>query len=222
MVHELTLQEIKQVTHDVSLLTFNRPDGFEFEAGQATELALHKDGWKGEARPFTMTSRPNDKHLEFVIKSYPSHGGVTEQIPTLGMTDQVTASDPFGAISDQGKGVFLAAGAGITPFISILRKQHEEGVSGSQLVFANKTDDDIILQEMWQSMATVDASFVISDQSDTAHIAGQIDAEMLKGLIADYDQPFYICGPSGFVDSMRDALVEIGVSNDKIITEDGW
>ena len=222
MGHTLTLQDIRPVTHDTYQLTFNRPDGFAFEAGQATELTLRKDGWRDESRPFTMTSRPNDPHLEFVIKSYPDHDGVTEQIPTLGLADQVTAAEPFGAITDRGPGVFIAGGAGITPFISILRKHQEEGTSGSRLIFSNKTDRDIILQDMWRSMPGVDATFIVSDQKDTAHVKGRLDKAMLQDLIGDTEQPFYICGPGGMVDDVRTALKEIGVAKDRIHTEDGW
>ncbi len=222
MTYTLTLQDIVPVTHDTYQLTFNRPEGFEFEAGQATELTLQKEGWTDESRPFTMTSRPNDKHLEFVIKSYPDHDGVTEQIPTLGMTDQVKAADPFGAITDHGPGVFIAGGAGITPFISILRKQQEDGTSGSHLIFSNKTDKDIILQDMWQSMPGVETTFVVSDQKDTAHVKGRLDKTMLEDLVEDKGQPFYICGPGGMVDDVRSALKEMGVAEGRIYTEDGW
>lgn len=222
MTNTLTLQEISQLTPDTYQLTFNRPDGFDFQSGQATELAIQKDGLKDKSRPFTMTSRPSDPHLEFVIKSYPDHDGVTQHIPKLAMTDEVTATDPFGAITDRGAGVFIAGGAGITPFISILRKQQQEGVSGSQLIFANKTDADIILQETWQSMPTVSQSFVISDQPDTDFIKGRVDADLLRDHVANFDQPFYLCGPGGMVDAVRDTLTSIGVAKDRIITEDGW
>lgn len=222
MTHTLTLQDTTRLTPDTYQLTFNRPEGFGFEAGQAAELAIQKDGLKSEGRPFTMTSRPSDPHLEFVIKSYPDHDGVTQHIPALGMTDQVTATDPFGAITDHGPGVFIAGGAGITPFISILRKHQEMGEAPSKLIFANKTKDDIILRDMWQSMAGVDATFVVSDGATDDMRSGQIDKAMLEDLITDKDQPFYLCGPGGMVDSVRETLRDMGVADQHIITEDGW
>lgn len=222
MTHTLTLQEIEAVTPDTYKLTFNRPDGFDFEAGQATELAILKDGLKDEGRPFTMTSRPNDKHLEFVIKSYPDHNGVTAEIPKLGMTDQVSATDPFGAITDHGPGVFIAGGAGVTPFISILRKQQEEGEAKAQLIFANKTEADIILKDMWQSMPNVTETFVVDEAQNTDLRTGQIDKALLQELVDDIAQPFYICGPGGLVDSVREMLRSMGVDDQNIITEDGW
>ena len=222
MSHTLTLQQIAPVTHDTWHLTFNRPADFTFKPGQAAELALMRDGWRDEGRPFTMTSQPDQPSLEFVIKSYPSHDGVTEQIPTLGIGDQVSAEGPFGAITDHGPGVFLAAGAGVTPFIAILKKHQKEGTTGDHLIFSNKTDADIILKDTFDSLAGCETTYVVTDQEDTAHLHGMLDRKMLADLVSDKEQPFYICGPEGFVDAMRDALKEIGVMDDHIVTEDGW
>lgn len=109
MTFSLTLQDIKPVTHDTYQLTFDRPDGFNFEVGQATHFALDQSGWRDEDRAFTMTSLPGDSDkLEFVIKSYPSHDGVTERIPALQPGAQVIAEEPAGAITDHGPGTFIA------------------------------------------------------------------------------------------------------------------
>lgn len=222
MTHTLVLQEIAPVTHDTFELTFNRPPEFEFSPGQAAELAFNKDGIKDEGRPFTMTSQPSDASMTFVIKSYPEHDGVTQHIPDLGIGDMAEAEGPFGAITDHGPGVFLAAGAGVTPFIAILKKHDREGIKGDTLIFSNKTDDDIILKETWESLSGVTPHFYVSNQEDTDFQSGQIDKAALESLVEDKAQPFYICGPGGFVDAMRDALKEMGVEKDKIITEDGW
>lgn len=222
MTHALVLQEITPVTHDTYHLTFNRPDGFDFDPGQATELTFKKDGIADEGRPFTMISQPGEASLSFVIKSYPEHDGVTEHVPDLQIGDQAEAADPFGAITDHGPGVFLAAGAGVTPFIAILKKHAAEGVTGDSLIFSNKTEADIILKDTWESLSGVEPTYVITDQNDTDHRKGQLDKAALQELIDDFDQPFYICGPGGFVDAMRDALTDLGVSKDRLVIEEGW
>ena len=222
MTHKLTLKSIAPVTHDTWHLIFDRPEGFDFEPGQATHWALDKDGWRDEDRAFTMTSHPEAQVVEFVIKSYPDHDGVTEQIPDMQPGDAIIAEDPAGAITDHGPGVFLAAGAGVTPFIAILDKHDREGVTGDHLIFANKTDRDIILKDKWDAMEGLRATHVISDQPDTAHERGQIDKDMLQDLLRDLDQTFYICGPQGFVDAMRDALTELSVPKDRMVIENGW
>ena len=95
-------------------------------------------------------------------------------------------------------------------------------MTGAQLIFANQTEKDIILREMWQSMANVDETFVVSKEENTGLRTGMIDKAMLKDLVSDLDQPFYICGPGPMVDSVRNDLKELGVAEERIITEDGW
>ena len=68
------------VTHDVRRYRVEKPDGFSFEPGQATDVALDKEGWREETRPFTFTALPDADTLEFTIKSYHDHDGVTHQL----------------------------------------------------------------------------------------------------------------------------------------------
>ena len=225
MTHTLTLRNIRAVTHDTNELTFDRPEGFDFTPGQATELTLLKDGWRDEARPFTFTSQPEDDDLQFVIKSYPSHDGVTEQIGRMAPGDQVQIGDAWGAIEDKGPGVFFAGGAGITPFIPILRRKAKDGeIAGNTLVFGALTQRDLILRKEWDAMEGLETRYVLSEEDAPNHDHGQIDLEVVNTYVAgtgEGDHMFYICGPDPMIDAVRDNLTALGVSKDRIVTEDG-
>ena len=223
MPDTLTLQQIAPVTHDTHRLVFDRPEGFEFTPGQATHMALDRDGWRDKDRPFTMTSHPDEPMLEFVIKSYPSHNGVPQQIGMMEKGDKVIAQDPVGAISDRGPGVFIAGGAGITPFIPILRKRAKaENLEGCELIFANKTEDDIILRDEWNDMAGLNVHYLVSDDKDSNLHHGMVDKDYLQTTISDFDQWFYLCGPGKMVNSVRESLKSLGARADRIVTEEGW
>ena len=223
MPDKITLKAKNPVTHDTNHYVFSRPEGMSFEPGQAAELAIKKEGWKDEGRPFTFTSMPDDQDLEFVIKTYPDHDGVTEQMAMLEPGAEVTLDGPFGAIQDQGPGVFLAAGAGITPFIPILKQRDMQGRAGDcTLIFSNKSEKDIILRDQWESMQGLKTVFVVTDESSDDLHSGEIDKAFLEEHIGNFDQKFYLCGPGGFVDAMRDALQELGAKEGSIVTEDGW
>ena len=100
-----------------------------------------------EKRPFTFTCLPNDDYLEFTIKTYPSHKGVTNELLQLKQEDELILHDVFGAIAYKGEGVFIAGGAGVTPFISIFRfLRSKNEIGGNKLIFANKRKADIILK----------------------------------------------------------------------------
>ncbi|KAA2312892.1 flavodoxin reductase [Pseudooceanicola sediminis] len=223
MAHKLTLKEKTSLTHDVNQYVFTRPEGVEFTPGQATELSLEDPAWQDEGRPFTFTSQPEDSTLEFVIKSYPSHDGVTEQLGALKPGQSVEIVDPFGAISDAGPGTFIAAGAGLTPFIPILRHRMQAGtLKGCRLIYTNKSEADIILREEWEAMRDLETVFTVTDEPGKTVRRARVDQAFLAGVIDDFSQRFYLCGPGDFVDDVRDALKALGAKADRIITEEGW
>jgi ferredoxin-NADP reductase len=222
MTYTLTLQSIEPVTHDTHHLVFNKPDGYDYTPGQACDFALAKDGWRDQQRPFTFTGLPTDSTLEFVIKSYPDHDGVTEQIAKMQMADQVEISDPWGAIEDKGPGVFIAGGAGITPFIAVLKRrlQTHGSLADCHLVFSNKTEKDIILRDAFTSMSGLNCNFIVTDEPESELARGQIDAEYLAPIVAQTDGPIYICGPEPMIDDMSKCLRDLDVSEHRIVTED--
>lgn len=81
--HIVTVKSIGKVTHDVLGIATTKPDGYLYNPGQATEIAINKPGWEEERRPFTFTNLQNDDHLEFTIKTYPERKGVTMSCLTL-------------------------------------------------------------------------------------------------------------------------------------------
>src|SRR6056297_3367305 len=148
MPHTVTIKDVKNVTHDVKQLRFEKPDGYSFTPGQATEVSIDKDDWREEKRPFTFTSLNEDDYLEFTIKIYKDHEGVTAELDKLVVGDQLKIGPAWGAISYQGEGYFLAGGAGITPFIAIFRDLAKKNkLKGNKLIFGNKEEKDIILKD---------------------------------------------------------------------------
>lgn len=151
MSYTLNIQDIREVTHDVRQIRLEKPEEYTFIPGQATEVAVDREGWRDKGRPFTFTSLDTDPYLEFVIKIYPDHGGVTDQIGTLSAGDRLIIGDPWGTITYKGEGTFLAGGAGVTPFIAILRDLHRKGeIGNNRLIFSNKTERDVILKEKFR------------------------------------------------------------------------
>jgi ferredoxin-NADP reductase len=81
--HLVKIKSIKHITHDVSQIVTEKPPHYSFTPGQTTEIAISKNDWKNEKRPFTFTALPDSDFLEFTIKTYPSHDGVTKELLQL-------------------------------------------------------------------------------------------------------------------------------------------
>lgn len=222
MSYALTLKSIEPVTPDVFKLRFDKPAGLGVQPGQAVDLALDKDNWREEKRPFTPTSRPSDGFLEFTIKSYPEHDGVTEQIAKMQPGDRVLVDEPWGAIEDEGKGWFIAGGAGVTPMIAILRKRLEDKgtLDGCELIFSNSKEEDIIYRDEFEQMDGLKTYFTVTDQDSADVHTRKIDKSLLKERIEPGKGKCYICGPDGMVEDIAGALKEIGVAEDDIIIEE--
>ncbi|HUH25013.1 MAG TPA: FAD-binding oxidoreductase, partial [Flavobacterium sp.] len=109
---------VEHLTHDVLRIVAEKPASLSYIVGQAVDVSFNKEGWKNELRAFTFTSLPNEEHIEFSIKTYPSHKGVTQQLLSANQGDELIIHDVFGAIHYKGEGIFIAGGAGVTPFIA--------------------------------------------------------------------------------------------------------
>jgi cytochrome-b5 reductase len=208
------------VTHDVKRFILTRPDGFRFTPGQGTLVAINREGLREDGHPFTPTSLAADRVLEFTIKAYPEHHGLTEKLHALRPGDELILGEVFGTIQYQGPGVFIAGGAGITPFIAILRQLAREGnLAGHSLLFSNKTRDDIILEREFRHYLGDRALFTLTRESSPLYEKRRVDAKFLKERIRNFDQAFYVCGPPAFVEDITQLVQSLGAKSDSVLFE---
>ena len=217
--HTVKILEIEELTHDVRRIVTEKPENYTFNPGQATEVAINRPGMKEERRPFTFTSTNDDNNLEFIIKVYHTEG-VTDVIGELETGDQLLIHDVWGAIEYKGPGYFLAGGAGITPFVAILRQLHKEGnVDGNKLFFSNKKEEDIILKNELDDILNGNAKYLLSREQKDNYFSGRIDKEFLKKQVEDFDRYFYICGTPEMTEELITTLKELGVKEEKMVYE---
>lgn len=220
-MNTLQIKHIEKITHDVLQIRTNKPSGLDFKPGQATELFINKNGWKEKGRPFTFTSLPANPDLEFVIKTYPDHNGVTEKLLNLKVGDELLQNEVFGNIYFRGEGTFIAGGAGLTPLIAILRDRNQNGKNeDNKLIFANKTKADIILKDELNDMLGKHFINILSEEDTGKYAHGHIDKNFLKSHILNLQQKFYICGPEPMIKSVVKDLKDIGVDDENIIVEE--
>lgn len=220
MEYIVKILDLKQVTHDVKSFKVEKPDDYHFIPGQATEASIHKPGLEEERRPFTFTSLNADDFLELTIKRYPDHHGITEQLHQLKIGDELIVRDVWGAIEYKGPGYFIAGGAGITPFISILRQLHaDKQLAGNTLYFSNKTGEDIIYEQELREMIGDHAVFVLTREKKQGYVNGRIDNGFIKQRIVDFDRPFYICGPDQMVQDLNTTLETLGARPESLVFE---
>jgi ferredoxin-NADP reductase len=208
------------VTYNVKRFIVGKPPGYTFISGQATDVSINTPVLKNELRPFTFTTVNESDYLEFIIKIYKGHNGITEKLGEINAGDELILHDVFGTIRYQGEGLFIAGGAGITPFISIFRELKKENkLTGNTLLFANRTPADIILGDELKEMLGPNCINILEQPGSPDQKAGYIDKKMLEQYAGKKTKHYYICGPDKFTAIMIENLQELGVDKSKIVFE---
>ncbi|MGP8217639.1 MAG: FAD-binding oxidoreductase [Bacteroidia bacterium] len=217
----LKVLETNYITHDVKRFVLEKPPGYSFIPGQSVNVSINLPEWKNELRPFTFTGIPDDNYLEFMIKIYRNHNGVTKKLESINEGDELILHDVFGEIQYRENGVFIAAGSGITPFLSIFRYLYRQRrVRENLLIYSNKTSEDVIMEESLHTMLKDNFITIFTREHVVGFAEKRIDRDFLIDHIGNFKQHFYICGPESFVKDLREILQNLGATVDHIIFED--
>jgi ferredoxin-NADP reductase len=218
--HIVKILATEKVTHNVRRFKVEKPEGYSFIPGQATEVAINRERWEQERMPFTFTALKDWDHQEFTIKIYDDHDGVTHQLGQLQAGDSLILHDVWGAIQYNGEGTFIAGGAGVTPFIAIFRQLYKDHkIGGNKLIFSNKTSADIILKDEFTKMLGDQFINTLTQEKTTEYDNRLIDQAYLAEKISDFSQHFYICGPDPMVQAIQEALQKLGAAQSVIVVE---
>ena len=226
--YELTA--IHRDTHDTKTFCFALPDEATLDMLPGDHLYVHAtiDG-KMIKRPYTPSSVPGTTgYFDLTIKRYES-GLVSKYVHDREVGDTVLMSGPNTGghwIDGMAKKVgFVAGGTGITPMISIIRWILAKCLDVELfLVFANKTETDIIFREEWEGNVREHATFHCYHVLERPPAAwsqgtGRITEEILRRQLPPPgpDTVIFLCGPPLMVDTLEDTLKGIGYSEQSII-----
>ncbi|NEU07009.1 flavodoxin reductase [Flavihumibacter sp. R14] len=219
--HIVKVLKTEMLTHNVKHFTVEKPAGYTFVSGQATDVSINTASLRNELRPFTFTSINSSAFLEFIIKIYKGHQGITELLEQINPGDELVLHEVFGTITYKGPGLFIAGGAGITPFISILRQlRSERKLAGNSLLFGNRTVADLFLHQELKGMLGYNY-WDILEKSDDSSIPGRlIDRKLLSEHVNRGNEFYYVCGPETFTAIMVDHLKNLGIAKSRIIIEE--
>jgi predicted ferric reductase len=215
---------VKWETKDTSTLLVEPQQPFSFKPGQFCFLRLNKNRLYAR-HPFTISSSPEDKFLNFTMKIT---GRFTKTAAQLKKGEEVIVDGPFGifTIEDNKKNlVFIAGGVGITPFMSILKSQIQRGNNQPiTLIYGSKKVENIIfkkeldeIKEKWLKKV-----YVLSNEKITneGYEYGYITTEIIKKYVKNIKgSVFYICGPELMKDKITRVLRNIGVERRNIKIE---
>jgi ferredoxin-NADP reductase len=213
---------------------FERPDGFEFRAGQAIDVTVlnpPETDDEGNIRTFSIASPPFEDRLMIatrmrnsackrVLKSMPLGTDIQIDGPSGSLTLHKNSSKPA---------VFLAGGIGITPFLSILRQaEHEKLPHQLYLFYSNRRPEDAPFLDTLNELQKTNPNFrfvptmtaIGKSHQKWIGQTGVIDSSMVANTVSSVQGPiYYIAGPPVMVRAMRQVIVAAGADEDDIRTE---
>ncbi|TPI32609.1 iron-sulfur cluster-binding domain-containing protein [Mesorhizobium sp. B3-2-1] len=219
-----------QETSDVVTLVFERVDGrgFDFRAGQSTTIRF---GWNGEhfSRVFTIASPPSrPQRIALTIKAA-KDGKATRILHDhfgAGATAEIGKAGGMFTLEGRAfqKALFLCAGSGVTPFMSMLRSLSDAGSDlDICLIQCARTPGDLLFEDELRSFAQLPGlrvETVCSQASGAFGAGGRLDMTKLAELVPDAaERSAFLCGPTAFMEAMRRYLLELGVPAREIFEE---
>lgn len=213
-----------RITHNTQLFRFKIGENQVAGVPVGQHVSLQVATAKSKAsRHYTPVS-PIDKKGSFdlVIKLY-EDGKVTPIIHGLEIGDKARIRGPSGSFKyspNTHKNIgMLAAGTGITPMWKIIQAvvQDTQDKAELKLLFANRTEDDVLFQKDLDTFAQdprVSINYLFSQPKnpDAASLQGRISEDLVKAHMPppSDDTLILVCGPRGFVKSAIDYLKELG------------
>src|SRR3569833_574144 len=218
--HIVKILATRMVTHNVKEFDIVFLVGFFFLPGQATDVSLNQKGLEDVLHPFTFTSLNDWDLLQFTIKLYTDHDGMTHKLKNVNVGDELIIHDVWGAINYKGPGLFIAGGTGVTPFIANLRQLYKDNkINDCKLLFANKTSKDIILRNEFETMLGDNFINILDSSDDRNIMEGLINKQLLAIYAPATVKYYYVCGQDKFTEAMVKYLEELGKTKDQIIIE---
>jgi ferredoxin-NADP reductase len=234
-MHESKLRGREQVAHGTMAFHFDKPAGYKFRPGQAIDIVLLKPP-AGDAQSarhtFSIVSAPFEKEL--VIATRMRDSAFKRALGALPIGASIAIEGPFGSLTlhnDRARAaVFIAGGIGITPFMSVVRQAAHDGLQQRLvLLYFNRRPEDAAylaeLQELEQRNPQFHliATMTLMSRSSQPWSGSQglIDAALVKRATAALTNPiYYLAGPPGMVEAMRQTLNDAGVDDDDIRSEE--
>lgn len=233
--YELKLKRRETVAEGTMAFHFEKPEGFQFKAGQAIDLSLiepPETDAEGNTRAFSLISAPFETELAFATRMRDT--AFKRVLKTLPAESPVRVAGPFGRFTlhnDASRpAVFLAGGIGITPFFSIVKQAFQERLPHRLFLFySNKRPEEAAFLEELTKLEQMNPNFrfigtmteMEKSKLPWAGTTTHIGAELLKQILGQLNGPvYYSAGPPGMVAAMCMMLKEAGVDDDDIRTEE--
>jgi ring-1,2-phenylacetyl-CoA epoxidase subunit PaaE len=234
--HPLTVAWVEELTDDAVAVTFDVPEDlvedYRFTPGQA--LTLRRiDGDRDERRSYSICA-PMGAQPRIGVREVPGGFFSSYLVHQVRPGDRIDVLPPSGTftadLSVPGDHVFVVAGSGITPVLSLAGSVLRDGRSTVTVFYGNRRTDTVMFADELADLKDrygprLQLVHVLSRESRGVELtSGRLDGARLRALVdklvdAAHVDHWWLCGPHGMVGDARALLAELGVAADKLHQE---
>jgi ring-1,2-phenylacetyl-CoA epoxidase subunit PaaE len=234
--HPLKVSEVQQLTDDAVAVTFDVPDelaeDYRFSPGQALTLR-RVDGGRDERRSYSICA-PVGSAPRVGVREVPGGFFSSYLVHDVRPGDTIEVLPPAGTftadLSVPGDHVFVVAGSGITPALSLAGSVLRDGTSTVTVFYGNRRTNTVMFADELADLkdrygTRLQLVHVLSrEPRDVELTTGRLDGDRLRTLVDAFtDAPhvdhWWLCGPHGMVGDARHLLAELGVPADRVHQE---
>ena len=225
--------DIAPETLRVKTILLDVPDWPGHRAGQHVDVRLTaEDGYQAQ-RSYSIASAPEDELVAITVEELEDGEVSPYLVGELRVGDGLELRGPIGGwfvwdVPDGGPLLLVGGGSGVVPLRAILRHRVAAGSDiPARLLVSSRTLADVIYRaELDELAAPGDALEVIhtltrEEPAGWAGRTGRIDRDLLAEVAwpGAEDPLAFVCGPTGFVETVASGLVDLGYGAARVKTE---
>ena len=200
------------VAASTHVLIVEKPDGFDYQAGQGVELSIDREGHREQKHPMFLTSLPGEPRLEMLVHVGEGESDQNSVIANdCPIGTRLLFDDAQDMLHYTGPGVFIAGGAGVAAFLGTFRHLAKtDELDGNRLFLVNNRKDEVVMQSELFRRFGHSVTSTLLEEEDRDHEYGPVDREWLEKRVGQFDQPFYLCGPPEMVETLESTVRDLG------------
>ncbi len=224
-----TVSKVRPETPRVKTLVLDVPDWPGHRAGQHVDVRLTADDGYQAERSYSIASSANAPRVELTVEGL-DDGEVSPYLTNDARPgDQFEIRGPVGGyfVWDPAPGgpvLLVGGGSGVVPLMAMARQRATDGDEvPTQLLYSARTWDDVIYRDELEALNGngFDVVYTLTREQPEGWTGyrRRVDRDLLAEVgPADFALAF-VCGPTPFVESVAEALVDLGHDPAKIKTE---
>lgn len=224
---QFPLVEKVPVSANTNIYKFALPrssDKLDLPIGQHITISASIDG-KEVTRSYTpISTNDTEGHFELLVKTYPK-GNISKHLDKLSLYESIKVRGPKGKMQYKPNMVkkigMIAGGTGIAPMLQVISAIVREPTDLTEvsLLFANVTEEDILLKEDIDALAEKYPNFKVHYVLNEAPKSGNwngslgfVTEDIIKAHLPapSPDTKIFICGPPPMVSAMKKATLNVG------------